>query len=131
MRITKSRLRHIIQESLKEVLVEREMGNVTPVAGDSIESAEISVDPSKETVKSQLSDVAMAVKYLGRINNPQEQIEAIPHLFAELFGLGGTEDTLSQEQRVNAIRKSLELAYSNAETGPLVSAIRNLLNQIK
>ena len=48
MRITKSRLRHIIQESLKEVLVEREMGNVTPVAGDSIESAEISVDPSKE-----------------------------------------------------------------------------------
>ena len=106
---------------------EKEEGNAIPMGGVSIEDAEA---PEPEVEISQLSDVELVLTHMKKINTPQEQIQILGPLLDMILGGGSTDDQLSREQRIQAIRKTLEDKYGN-DAGPLLSAFRNLIIKIK
>ena len=124
MQLTESALRQLVAQVIKE-----EEGNITPMAGDSMGDTQIP-EPADDLEKKQTSDIELVKTHLQKINNPQEQIQIVAIMLDMLMGRGDVPDQLSKEQRVQAIRNALEDDFGT-KSGPLVSAIRNLLMNIE
>jgi len=117
MQLTESALRKLVAQVISEQ--------------EEVESVEIaSSEPSDSSEEKNLSDVQLVLTHLQKINSPQEQVQILSHLFKMIMGTGITPDELSREQRVQAIKNALESEFGT-KSGPLVSALRNLLVGIK
>jgi hypothetical protein len=121
MNLTAGSLRDLVHQVLNEAKMANDL---PPPMGISLDEPETEAPTEKAS-----SDVDLVLTHMRKINTPQEQMQILGPLLDMLLGKGEAEDQLSREQRTQSLRKALEDKYGT-ESGPLISALRNLIVKI-